>query len=242
MASQTARIVTITEEMKTTNEALEIVKNDVDQLKPTIERASLGAFGDSITFGATIPHPYHYWVGKKLNYDKVNNYGVSGTRITKPDVNGESMCTRFNQLPDNLNAVVGLFGTNDFGVNDGVPLGNFNSKDNTTFYGAAHQLIKGLSLKFIGRPLLIVTPLPRAGQNVKNKAGYVLGDYVKALIEVCHYYSVNCLNLYDSIGINPDSDPSVITDWTRDGDGLHPNEKYHELLGKRIGNEMLMMI
>lgn len=242
VASQTARIVTITNEMKATNEALEIVKNDVDQLKPTIEQANLGAFGDSITLGAMIEHPYHYWVGLKLRYETVNNYGVAGTRIAKPDINGESMCTRFEQLPDDLNAVVGLFGTNDFGVTDGVPLGEFTSRDNTTFYGACHQLIKGLSLKFIGKPLLIVTPLPRAGQNIKNKAGFVLNDYVKALIEVCQFYSVNCLNLYDSIGINPDSDPSVITDWTRDGDGLHPNEKYHELLGKRIGNEMLMMI
>lgn len=240
--SQAAQVTVLSTELATTTEQLGTIKNDVDQLKPTIERASLGAFGDSITLGAMIKHPYHYWAGIKLRYETVNNYGVAGTRIAKPDINGESMCTRFEQLPDDLNAVVGLFGTNDFGVTDGVPLGEFTSRDNTTFYGACHQLIKGLSLKFIGKPLLIVTPLPRAGQNIKNKAGFVLNDYVKALIEVCQFYSVNCLNLYDSIGINPDSDPSVITDWTRDGDGLHPNEKYHELLGKRIGNEMLMMI
>jgi len=218
-----------------------IITNTGASTKPSEKK--LGAFGDSITAGFNIQQPYHYWVGKIIKCDKVINYGVSGTRVAAPNLDsGESMVTRYKSIDPSLDAVVAMFGTNDFGVGAGVPLGAMGSTDITDFYGALDVLIQGLALQYVGKPLLVVTPLPRKGEMVKNAQGNVLQDYVDAIKKVCNKYAVACLDLHSSIGINPDLSDEIVQNWTRDGDGLHPNERYHQLLGQRIGKYMRLMI
>lgn len=218
-----------------------IITNTGASMKPSGEK--LGAFGDSITAGYHIQHPYHYWVGNLIGCDQVINYGVSGTRVAAPNLgSGESMVTRYKSMDPSLDAVVAMFGTNDFGVGDGVPLGTMGSTNITDFYGALDVLIQGLALQYVGKPLLIVTPLPRKGEMVKNAQGNVLQDYVDAIKKVCNKYAVACLDLHSSIGINPDLSDEIVSNWTRDGDGLHPNENYHQLLGQRIGKYMRLMM
>lgn len=208
------------------------------KMKP--ENKTLGAMGDSITNALGINKPYRMWAAERLNYRNSVNYGISSTRIAKPDINGESMVTRWEKLPKSLDAVVVMAGVNDYMMSGGVPLGDFESRDNTTFYGACHQMVKGLSLRFAGKPLLIVPPLMAARQSIVNQYGKVLEDYANALAEVCAYYSVPTYDLRHTIGINPNIDQKIADDWT--SDGLHPNEQYHELIGKRIGNALIELI
>lgn len=232
----------ISNEVSGTVKGLARVEQKIETLIPQPHDKTLGAMGDSITNALTINKPYRMWAAEKLNYLNSINYGISSTRVTKPDANGESMATRWEKLPDTLDAAVVMAGVNDYAMNNGVPLGDFDSRDNTTFYGACHQMVKGLSLKFVGKPLLVVPPIMAARQDKPNQYGFILEDYAQALAKVCKYYSVPTLDLRHTSGVNPNVDQSIIDGWTRGGDGVHPNEKYHELLGKRIGNAMLQLI
>lgn len=240
--AQSAKLTETGKKLATATDELKIVKSDVATLKPQMQNKTLGALGDSITFAASIVKPYRMWAAERLHYLNSENYGISSTRIAKPDINGESMATRWEKLPVSLDAVVVMAGVNDYMMSGGVPMGTFDSRDNTTFYGACHEMVKGLSLRFVGKPLLLVPPLMAARQSIVNQYGFVLEDYANALAEVCQYYSVPTLDLRHTTGVNPNIDQAIVDGWTRGGDGLHPNEKYHELIGKRIGNAMLELI
>lgn len=232
----------ISNEVSGTVKGLARVEQKIETLIPQPQDKTLGAMGDSITNALTINKPYRMWAAERMHYLNSTNYGISSTRVTKPDANGESMATRWEKLPASLDAVVVMAGVNDYAMNNGVPLGDFDSRDNTTFYGACHQMVKGLSLKFVGKPLLVVPPIMAARQDKPNQYGFLLEDYAQALAEVCKYYSVPTLDLRHTSGVNPNIDQSIVDGWTRGGDGVHPNEQYHELLGKRIGNAMLQLI
>ena len=55
-------------------------------------------------------------------------------------------------------------------------------------------------------------------------------DFVNAIKEICAFYSIPVLDLYSNSQLNP-----LAPGWsTLFGDGLHPNNKGHEIIGNLL--------
>lgn len=204
--------------------------------------------GDSITqgVGASSEHTiYHAVLKEKAGLAEARNYGISGTRIAlqkgteqRPkgnyvDVN--SFCERFDQMDDDADVVVVFGGTNDYGHGD-AEIGKFSDRTPDTFYGACHYLFSGLIKKYIGKPIVIMTPLHRIGETkipeIKADGDYgVLNDYVNVIREVAQYYSLPVLDLYATSGLQPEIKEIQVNYIP---DGLHPNDNGNAVISHKL--------
>ena len=194
--------------------------------------------GDSITngTGASSTENRYTDVFARITGSTVYNYGVGGTRIARQRKAAFPPNEAFAERDYNMrldedvketeaDLIVVFGGTNDFGHGD-APLGSFSDNDEYTFYGAMHVLIKKLLNRYPEARLIFMTPLHRSSENeYLNSQGIrraLLIDYVKAIREVCEYYSIPVLDLYKDSGIQP-SVPVIKETFMPDG--LHPSDK-----------------
>ena len=207
--------------------------------------------GDSITQGCgtqiengVYPNGY-VGVFERLSGATCYNHGLSGTRIARkikptvpPHYHDLDFNLRAKDMPENMDIVVVFGGTNDFGHGD-APLGDFNSRDIYTFYGAVHLLCEYLLNKYPNAYILFMTPLHRHNETVTiNYWGDtcpVLCEFVKAIKEVTSYYSIDVLDLWADNLINPNEEGVKETYMP---DGLHPNEKGAEILAHHLYNHL----
>ena len=196
-------------------------------------------FGDSITEGAmasSVSNTYVERVGQMLGC-KVINHGISGTRFARQYKPSESprfdldFCQRLKDLDKNADYVFVFGGTNDFGHGD-APIGNINDQTSDTFYGAVNYLVSSLLKKYKREQVTFILPLRRKGgdnplgEGNKEKPSLTLDGYTKIIIEVLDKHNVQYLDFRKEFG-DPETSPLI-------GDGLHPNDKGHELLAKLI--------
>lgn len=212
-----------------------------------LEGLKINFLGDSITEGegtSKKENVYHAVLKRNAGLAETRNYGISGTRIAlqrgteqRPknnwvDVN--SFCERFDKMDDDADAVVVFGGTNDFGHGD-APMGTFENRTPDTFYGACHYLFSGLIKKYLGKPVVIMTPLHRLNENAKSgyeeKGYHTLKEYVNAIRDVAEYYSLPVLDLYATSEIQPAI--KEIQD-TYMPDGLHPSDKGNEIIADKL--------
>ncbi|MBQ8588376.1 MAG: SGNH/GDSL hydrolase family protein [Clostridia bacterium] len=204
--------------------------------------------GDSITqgVGASSEHTvYHAVLKKEVGLAEARNYGISGTRFAlqkgtpsrpKDDyVDVNSFCERFESMDDDADVVVVFGGTNDYGHGD-AGLGNFSDRTPDTFYGACHYLFSGLIKKYLGKTIVIMTPLHRIGEmeipEVKESKNYgVLKDYVNIIREVAEFYSLPVLDLYAASGLQPEI-KEIQENYIPDG--LHPNDNGNAVISHKL--------
>ncbi len=206
--------------------------------------------GDSITQGHGVENEEEIYLNllkKDAQLSEARNYGIGGTRFAlqkgtpqRPkdehvDVN--SFSERFCEMDDDADMVVVFGGTNDYGHGD-AKLGGFSDRTPETFYGACHFLFSGLIKKYLGKPIIIMTPLHRlyeernTGDNKLEGSGS-LKEYVEIIREVAEYYSLPVLDLFKISGIQPaikEIQEKYIPD------GLHPNKYGHRLIADRLKN------
>lgn len=202
------------------------------------ENIVINFLGDSITQGVGVSSEnkiYHALLKDELNLKEAKNYGISGTRIARQDDGDEKyfedFCRRAERMED-ADAVVVFGGTNDFGHGT-APMGKFDDRDNYTYYGALHNLMQMLIKKYIGKPIVFMTPLHRQIEEGVRPDGVkrTLYDYVCAMKEVARYYAIPVLDLYSVSMIQPQED------FIREAfcpDGLHPNDAGHRLIAERL--------
>lgn len=207
--------------------------------------------GDSITEGCAASSPdkiYHQLIKEKYGLRAAVNYGIGGTRIARqqtksdPAIYDEDFCKRFPMMQSDADAIVVFGGTNDYGHGD-APIGTFNDRTVNTFYGACHVLMEGLMNKYIGKPIIFMTPLHRLLENSKiingKETDITLKDYVDAIKEVAQYYSLPVLDLYSESGLQPNVKSNCEYYFS---DGLHPNDNGHahiaEVLGMYLESKM----
>ena len=213
-----------------------------------LEGLKVNFLGDSITFGvgaSSAETVYHAILKKEVNLKEARNYGISGTKIAlqkgtleKPkddyvDVN--SFCERFDKMEDDADVVVVFGGTNDYGAGD-APIGTFADRTPDTFYGACHYLFSGLVKKYLGKPIVIMTPLHRLDEERssspnKNEDSKPLRVYVSTIREVAEYYSLPVLDLYASSGIQPEM-KEIREKFVPDG--LHPNDAGNAVIAYKL--------
>lgn len=199
--------------------------------------------GDSITegVGASCVENGYVSVFGKISGAEVRSYGISGTRIArqKHPSNNPRCDLDFIQRVDDMEAeadVVAVFGgSNDFSHGD-APLGNFESRDVYTFYGAMHILCQKLINKYPKAMIMFITPLHRPNEDSElNENGIrcaaPLSGYVDIIKETARYYSLPVLDLYAVSGLQPEVD---IIRKLYMPDGLHPNDAGAKIIAERI--------
>lgn len=204
--------------------------------------------GDSITQGVGASSPetiYHAVLAREAQLAEARNYGISGTRFAlqkgtpgrpKDDiVDVNSFSERFNKMDDDADVVVVFGGTNDYGHGD-APLGGFSDRTPDTFYGACHYLFSGLIKKYLGKPIVIMTPLHRTGETKNTGSAKVYGfgtlrEYVNIIREVAEYYSLPVLDLYATSGLQPEI-PEIKASYIPDG--LHPNDNGNAVIAHKL--------
>ena len=188
--------------------------------------------GDSITAGVGVSAYDKSYVSvfAKLSGAKVENYGISGTRIAKQTEKTQEQCDRdfvgrVDEMKENADVVVVFGGTNDFGHGD-AEVGDFNSRSEYTFYGAMHSLCMKLLNKYPLAHIVFVTPLHRETEDAKiNSRGKAvklpLAGYVSIIKEIAAYYGLPVLDLFSESGIQPRIE--TIKNLYMP-DGLHPSD------------------
>ena len=206
-----------------------------------LQNKIVAVLGDSITEGvgtSSIDNRYAN-VFEKLSNSKVLNYGISATRIARQkDLstpgNHDDFIRRVDDIDSSAEIIVVFGGTNDFGHGD-APFGEFKDDTPYTFYGAMHVLCKKLINKFPNSQIVFMTPLHRLSElNTTNDWGLgckPLKEYVRAIKEVCEYYSLPVLDLFATSGMQPAVE--IIRE-TYMPDGLHPNDKGARLIAERL--------
>ncbi len=202
--------------------------------------------GDSITEGVGTSGPdaiYHALLKKAAKLKTVRNYGISGTRFalqnnkpqTEEDIHLDtnSFSNRFSQMNDDADLIVVFGGTNDYGHGDAL-IGTFSDRTPYTFYGACHYIFSGLIKKYVGKPIVIMTPLHRINEeNICPEGAQKapLRDYVNIIREVAEYYSLPVLDLFATSSLQP---AIAEIQNTYIPDGLHPNDNGHIVLANKL--------
>ena len=202
--------------------------------------------GDSITqgYGPSAPDKvYHQLIKQKYGLAEANNFGIGGTCLADrytpleiPEFNAHFI-TRVKDMPEKADAIVVFGGTNDFGHGE-VALGDMNDRTIHTFYGAMHALCLLLIEKYIGKTIVFMTPLHRLHEDTATNvskfdgiSAHPLIDYVKAIREVCEYYSLPVLDLYANSGMSGNV-PAYCEKFIPDG--LHPNDAGHRIIADKL--------
>ena len=203
-----------------------------------ISNKKVNFLGDSITegSGASLPDKCYVSLFKKAypNAD-IGNYGISGTRIARQVVPySPRMDLDFNmravEMDDGADLVVVFGGVNDFGHGD-APFGEFGDTTVNTFCGAVYALYETLLNKYPLAKILVLTPLHFLREDVPDKKGKILSDYVQIIRKTAEYFSLPVLDLWASSGMNPRVAKVQETMMT---DGLHPNDNGHQRLFELI--------
>lgn len=193
--------------------------------------------GDSITEGHGTSDPSCIYLNRLAGMARLRevvNYGIGGTRIARqrkpsnPPQFDLDFCMRCEELDADADLVVVFGGTNDFGHGD-APIGTPEDRGPETFYGACHYLMRRLTERFPGKPVVFMTPLHRADETANRIAP--LSVYVDIIREVARLYSFPVLDLYGTGGIQP-CIPAVRERFCPDG--LHPNDAGHEIIAQRL--------
>jgi lysophospholipase L1-like esterase len=217
-----------------------------------LEGLKVNFLGDSITEGVGLKEEtktetvYHALLTKECGFKVARNYGISGTRFAHQLLGGDkteldyvdknAFSIRYKDMDDDADLVVVFGGTNDYGHGN-APIGDFFDRTPETFYGACHYLFRGLIRKYLGKQIVIMTPLHRTGElsqvgdGRKARPTLSLRGYVDIIREVAEYYSLPVIDLYRESGLQPELE-EIQTTYIPDG--LHPNEAGHIVMARKI--------
>lgn len=212
--------------------------NNFENSKPTsteinFENLSYIAFGDSITYGydftdgGRLDTPYPKKVGEILNLKAVSNMGENSATFVANEPTTPNKTADILSYKGTADIISVLLGVNDFGYN--LPLGNINSKDNTTIYGSLHLIAEKLSTKqFENSYIFFMTPMPWESPFVVNSQGYTLVDVCSAIKHTANKYGFDVLDLYNTSGFEEEISSGI-------GDKLHPSQNFvNEKLAPKI--------
>lgn len=203
--------------------------------------------GDSITesnFRAS--SNWHDYLKDWLNLGSVVNEARSGSGLIKVSNTTPNMVTRVDTW-DNTVDYVAIMGNMNDGVypttNTGVPVGSLGDMypSQETVYGAAAYIITTTINRMPLVPIVWISSTPRAstsdlGLDYGTDGWFI--DYLNALKDVCNYYNVPFLDLYNESGLRPFNATHNATYFSStpdpNGDGIHPNAAGQEIMARKI--------
>lgn len=206
--------------------------------------------GDSITEGIGVADRAHCRYDNRLKVacglSRVNNYGVSGTRLAHQTHPSEkprfdlSFCGRAYDMDPTADLVVVYGGVNDY-IHGDAPFGELGDATPATFCGGVRFLMKYLRERYAGKPIVFMTPArcltPTADDLYPSTHPYKQADarpllaYVEVIEETARELGIAVLNLYRELGLDP-HDPAIRAAYT--ADGLHFNDAGHAVIAERL--------
>ena len=197
-----------------------------NQKNPTCK---INFLGDSITAGSRLNKPgiqrFTTILEKSLNI-KCHNEALSGSRIAKISNDQKlSFLDRIKKLCKTANFTFIFGGVNDYKNGTLLGINNIeNSEENNnkvdTFYGGVKTLLDELLKIWEKEKLCFILPLPTKR---KSPLGLELNSYLNIIKEICSEKKVDFVDFSENF-----KDEGLFAD------GLHPNEKGHELLKELI--------
>ena len=184
--------------------------------------------GDSLTESnsRTTKHYFDY-IAEKTGIKTVN-LGVSGTGyMRRKDIN-RAFYQRVSDIPEDAD-VVTIFGSgND--LSSDQTLGTVTDTGTDTICGCINATIDAIYERIPLARLGIVTPTPWVG-SMPSKTTCGMAKYSEAIVEICKRRSIPCLDLYHESNLRPDDENFRRLAFSKDGgNGVHPDEKGHEII------------
>lgn len=194
------------------------------------------AFGDSITFGITSPSlEYTYAPYIKTFADKASmnltNQAVSGTCITDASDADNSIYKKIIAYTTDTDVIIIAGGVNDYTT--GKPLGEYNSTDITTFYGAMRGICDSLTANHTDATVIFITPI-----NCTHNAPDAVADiseYRNAIFEIAAEYG---FNVVDGSQLGFPSKTGGFQEFMMT-DGCHPTQAGHDFYAKNLYNVLM---
>ena len=191
-------------------------------------------FGDSITAQAKEKElGFINRLTASKSFGTVRVYGTPSSKIAQNNTNDNlSFCIRYTTMDDDADLVIIHGGINDW-TQGTYTLGDKNSRDNTTLYGALNNFLDGIQEKFPLAKKLFITPI-RCG-DWKTKTHSTLGidflEFSAIIAERCKYWGIPVLD-FTNEGF--DSSRSLVSSTYMDG-AVHPSDAGHGYLADTIG-------
>lgn len=188
-------------------------------------------YGDSIS---TVLHGgggYEGYLKKRFSAEVIN-YAVSasGLALTTPD-NTASLLTDGKNIPKDADLIIMWHGTNDWYW--GSPVGTLEDRNSETFLGAVGEAVRRIRAKAPDAAFIWLTPVyryeipdqgnaPGNAYETKNKEGFTMTDYHRAIMEASVCYGFQVLDLHRECGIHEFNHYRYLED------GVHPNRAGYE--------------
>ena len=192
---------------------------------PNSEELVYVAFGDSITYGidgtkdkwGLMPEPYPTLVGNLLGLGKVQNKAISGATLCS-DSGHTNMTEKILSFNGDADIISIMLGVNDYQTNR--PLGNAESRDNSTVYGSLFMIADYLSKNYSDSFIFFTTPFPTIRSGGNSETGkYDVAAVAEAIKYVAAMYDIPVLDLY-TIG-KYELEMNLATN-----DGIHPSQEH----------------
>ena len=200
---------------------------NISHMENILKGKIINCLGDSFTNTAIC---WHKHIADRTGCI-INNYGVSGSAIASySNPYAETFVERYNSMTSECDIVVVFGGLNDaYTLSKGrITLGDMNSTELTTFYGALKTLCEGLIAKYPDKLILALLP-PNVIKNAESGADtrYTkINEIVEAEKEVYTHYGIPYLDLRTGSTIS--TTDSHISLYNASPTNLHWNEAGHK--------------
>ena len=207
--------------------------------------------GDSITEGVgvnDIKNRYDNRLKEILGLEKVNNYGIGGTRIahqSNPSDNPRfdmCFCSRAYDMDKSADVIVVYGGVNDYMHGD-APFGVMTDSTPETFCGGVDFLMRFLKSEYKNSVIVFMTPahenygdineLKPSPHPWKLPDAKPLKDYRDVIIKKGEQYGIYVLDLSENLAIDPNCEEQK-KKYT--ADGLHFNDNGHAVIAEVLAN------
>lgn len=183
--------------------------------------------GDSVTYGDKLSSQSSTYASRlalKMGAEAYDNYGMNGSCMggNHPD----RFWDRYPAMTDDAELVFVFGGTNDYEW--ATPLGAMGDSSTQTFYGVLNLLMSSMKQKYPDAQIIFLTPMRRLRDTWKNSEGYVLADYVSAIVEMGAFYDIPVVDLYHTASMNFVGRRGYLAD------GLHPTATGHKVLAEYL--------
>ena len=160
----------------------------------------LTVIGDSLIHGNVLGNGSTWVTNVGIKYNMVYvNLGDNGNPVATVDDSGEvAMVDRITDVPTDTDIFVLLGGANDKRFN--VPLGEIDSTNKYTFYGALNTIISAVYARCPKAKILLMTTYCR--YTSKNSLDLGDEDYANAMLEAGRHNLVPVFDNYHNSGVN----------------------------------------
>lgn len=188
------------------------------------------ALGDSITANGNMNNTgthsaWRRFVANKMHFtDEVYNCGIGGSRVSGAADDAMWKDVRINSIPTDSDVVFFNGGMNDWIGN--APMGDEDSFDTSTFYGALNTVAQKLITRVPNALIFWMTTTYGQYPNSTNSSGLTTFDYGRALKKVAEKHGFPVIDLHALCGWNQYNVSTYVNEETSGGNTIyiHPNE------------------